>query len=1259
MYHALDRVHQRAILQEQPHVSNFVGGKTGEVPTTESSSSSTGSGSGSGTSTGGAGATTMPPPPACVGGGGGQRPAGVTVTQAQQRNLLRWKMNKEKEREKQQQREALTLQQRRATAALGDPMLTPKSPTKCYSYPLAVAVATASAAAAENTADAAGESRIRMTSGIQSPRAGLLSHRRSGSGSVLASPPRSAPESADSQVSNVLCSERLKHAAKLALRKHELLSPTMKSLLQEEANKLPACVGAAAGAAVAGDLGRPGGDKSSGFIPHAVTKKFFSEETPVKERDTAAGLKEALNRASPLMSPCSQGLQESRDGRSNSVDCGIPLTPAELRGSMAGEDKVTSDDAVGAMVEAGEGDVALDLPLTFRGDGLDGDEEGDNVVQPRSCCSSSSIGYGDNPECRGVEADGLGGDPGDLPTRVLFTDDDDGEEGDGNGSDHLEGEENREGGGSNLGDTNPNKTTGPLSTRSSSSLPRISSLASSFSSSSIESIPSPSQEDAGRRAPASSVVRSVSDTIKHYNNHSAKAVLRDNLPSTTTTMLMSLGDGDQMPKLQGILTSSGTGNAGGNMIARQQVRCSEAMDHYSVAGSLNSPCNLDNMGGRSPPRGFSAAAVSTTESGGEKTLHQRLPWWRSALRNVFLVASTLCTFAVLSTFVSHVGLSDHGVGKMLPDMTLPPLPSPALPLPLEKFMPASVLRWFIDDGKNVKDNFTPRAWSLAVDLVAAAARGDSSSPVEDEARVASVGKDEVDQPVVVVAAAESVVAERATSCKSSVIAQSLKHNAAADTMTGVTKVKQKAEEAIATAQGLSRGDTEEIVIDDVEQVMVASAAETDPPVATTTAAAASTTAASTAAASTAITPSDHNKRAEVGAVEGSCVSTTVITRETPAGVTQAGSRDEADRHPETGITDAAVVSVPAEPAEAAATAAQVDLEVETAAVEFVPGPSGSSGDDVIMGVVAESITVTTTTTTPSRSYHRLRELPQSQQQHHPAHETSLSRKEGGSEVETAAPPSSTSASFSAYASDKSGSRTEKEHDSPSSFNTGNTASGLRTETKSDLSSSTTSGVAASGFKTETKSDSSSSTTTGAAASGLRTKTKSESSFSTTKEQDGGRVGFDVGSTTTTGTETTVRMTTATTTTTPTEPFHRRWESPPQVHWRRTTMAENSSRHQRRAAVTVAASASGWGWVEVSFAMAGAIALLVAAVSTASNNHGGERSDRFSSELGARRTGDYELSTPERDGDRQGEGTGGSGMYFLTPVAQSVHFYCGQ
>lgn len=107
------------------------------------------------------------------------------------------------------------------------------------------------------------------------------------------------------------------------------------------------------------------------------------------------------------------------------------------------------------------------------------------------------------------------------------------------------------------------------------------------------------------------------------------------------------------------------------------------------------------------------------------------------------------------------------------------------------------------------------------------------------------------------------------------------------------------------------------------------------------------------------------------------------------------------------------------------------------------------------------------------------------------------------------------------------------------------------------------------------------------------------------------------------------------------------------------MAENSSRHQRRAAVTVAASASGWGWVEVSFAMAGAIALLVAAVSTASNNHGGERSDRFSSELGARRTGDYELSTPERDGDRQGEGTGGSGMYFLTPVAQSVHFYCGQ
>lgn len=1227
MYHALDRVHQRAVLQEQPHVSNFIGGKAGAAPTKESSSG------GGGGSIGGAGATTMPPPPACVGGGGGQRPAGVTFTQAQQRNLLRWRMEKEKEREK-QQREMVALQQRRATAALGASMSAPSSPTKTafsssYSYPHAVAVGAAAgtatvassnggsdaAAAAGNASGGGGEKgRFGVMSGIQSPRAGLLI-RCGGGGGILASAPGSAPGSAGSRVSNVLCSEGLRRAAKLALRKHNLLSPTMKKLLQEEVNRLPACV-AAVGVVAAGDSGRDGGEESSGgSMSHPAAKKLFSE-APVEGGDTAVDSKEVLG-GSPLVSSCSQESQGSGDEERVGVIGGMAVTPAELRQSMAGDDKVRADDPAGVMFEEGEGgEGAVTSPHVFGCGGLDGAEEDDYLIQ------LSSGSDGSSPDYDGVEADGRGA--GDLvhTTRVLFTDDD-GEEGDGNGN--GERDENREGGGSNLGDNNnSDETTGPLSTQSPSSLPRISSLASSCSSSSNGPILSPSQEDAGRRAAASNVVSSVGSATEHHQSQSAEKGVLDPLPSTATAILMPLGDGDKTPKRQGILESSGTGTPGGNTTATRQVRFSKTMDDYSVAGSLVSPCNSDGKDGRSLLRGFSAAAAAaapTTESGGgtpssSPTRRQTaMPsprssssWWRSALTNVVLVASTLGAFAVLSTVVLYVGLPDHGVGRT-PSYTLSGVTSApkataaaaagsktvsgasfpwALPPPLEKFMPASVLRWFVDDDG---DNPAPGLWSVAVGRAAAAGWGDSTAPAGDEVPVVPVEKNAADHPVVAEAAAEST--------SSSSVAQP-KSNADANTVIGVTKEQKVHEATTITAEGLSRTDTEEVTDADAEQVAAASAAEVEALVAATMDA--------TAAATAADVPSESNECASVGAAEGSCEATTV-THEAPADVVQVGSRDEADGHHDTENTDAAVASAPAEQTETAAE------EEEAEAVKSVPGPSESSGDDVTMGTATESTTVTTTITTiPSRSHHRPREPPQPQRRHHQAHEAPSARKEDDREVETAAAASAT-------ASSGLGKGTTLDSSFPTT--TGDASPGFRAETKSDSTFSS------SGLGTEIKSDSS--------ASGLGTEKKTDS---TTTGQDSVGGGDDSSSFSMTKAETTVRTTTTTTTTaTPAGSYHRVRESPTQVRRSRATTAKNSSGKQPAAA----ASASGWGWVEVWSAVAGAVALLVGAVWAASGNRDRERADTFWSELGAGSTGgDDEPATPEKSGDGQGERSGGGG-----------------
>ncbi|CAM9642397.1 unnamed protein product [Scytosiphon promiscuus] len=206
MYHALDRAHQRAVLQDQPQVSNFVNGG---------------------------------------GGGGGQRPPGMT--QARYRSLVA--RRKEKDRK---------LKDQQRLAAAGHP----------------------------HRDDRRYSSRSgRRRSGC---RRGYCHHQ-------FRVPPPSA------------CSDGLRRAARVALRKSDLLSPTMRRLLQDPSRLCAASAardrGEGSGASAAeADVSSPGSEESG-----LDTEEMSANMTPAELRGSMSGM-------SPFSSARSEGARSSRAG---------------------------------------------------------------------------------------------------------------------------------------------------------------------------------------------------------------------------------------------------------------------------------------------------------------------------------------------------------------------------------------------------------------------------------------------------------------------------------------------------------------------------------------------------------------------------------------------------------------------------------------------------------------------------------------------------------------------------------------------------------------------------------------------------------------------------------------------------------------------------------------------------------------------------------------------------------------------------------
>lgn len=386
MYHALDRANQRAVLQEQPHVSNFISGK---VLKDGMGSSTSGSNVALATAAGGAVAGPAADAAAVAaargtsaffasaaadheviaetsgtaaaaaaasaatrmvlatgrGGGGGQRPAGVT--QAQHRSLIALKVERERR---------LRGQQRLAAAGVTKASSSLSSTTR-ENRSLRTA-ATISGAGSRECDSGGASGRLPLSSIPAAMRAdppsspaaaasavgGVFGFRSPTNGGCTIASRMTAPSSS--------CSDGLRKAARLALRKNDLMSPTLKRLLQN-----PSQLRTTSSVAPT-DIASPGSEESG--------------------LDTEVG-----------GDGCGAGVGGDGDGG------GGRMTPSELRGSTTG----------------------ASLLSTERGDSSSGGDD--------SFFSSSSSSSDENEE-------GTGEDIGiarkrrrniQLPTRVLFGND--------------------------------------------------------------------------------------------------------------------------------------------------------------------------------------------------------------------------------------------------------------------------------------------------------------------------------------------------------------------------------------------------------------------------------------------------------------------------------------------------------------------------------------------------------------------------------------------------------------------------------------------------------------------------------------------------------------------------------------------------------------------------------------------------------------------------------------------------------------------
>lgn len=370
MYHALDRANQRAVLQEQPHVSNFVAGKTGHEGVTSATMQTTAAAASAASNTTAAAATSAATRVAMaeIGGGrggGGQRPAGVT--QAQQRSLFQWKLEKDREREKQREQQHLAAV---ATKAKGTGTgLAPAPPSTCDAaereYARRPFDSSVGPSATKGVGRSLGRSNLSALSTAATTVEGMARIRSPSSHSLRHAPraPRSPSASSDG----------LRRAAGLALQRNELMSPTLRRALKQSSQLQAPAAGVGASSVSPAYWGKAGG------MHHGFTADEGGGDQPVEE----------VAAVSPGSEESTLGMDE--DGSEGERSC---MTPAELRPSMGGYDNK-------AFAKASPYATALATDIS-------GAEK----------CLSDDGGSSES-ECEGDDGEGHN-EVDDLPTRVLF-----------------------------------------------------------------------------------------------------------------------------------------------------------------------------------------------------------------------------------------------------------------------------------------------------------------------------------------------------------------------------------------------------------------------------------------------------------------------------------------------------------------------------------------------------------------------------------------------------------------------------------------------------------------------------------------------------------------------------------------------------------------------------------------------------------------------------------------------------------------------
>lgn len=392
MYHALDRANQRAVLQEQPHVSNFIGGKAPKDGAASGGSNGAAAGgasappavsgaakAASSTSEASSSASAVPVVDKSTavtaaaaaaaasaatrialatggGGGGGQRPAGVT--QAQHRSLVALKVERDRR---------LKDQQRLAAAGV----------TKASSS------SSSSSSAAGRVAGGGGGGGAGQgisLSSIPAVMSAPSSPTTPGGSGVSAFGFHSPPGSASGGASRLpaapssSCSDGLRRAARLALRKNDLMSPTLKRLLQDPAQLRTTAAGAF----------RFGGE--DGFSGGAAP---------------SAGRMSSAEAGAGVSSPGSveSGLDTEGDGVGG---VGGRMTPGELRGSTSG---ALSPSPLGGNSSVGNESYLSSCSSSEEEDFDDEEEENEENDDEGGGGSSAKRGRNKRPA---------------MPTRILF-----------------------------------------------------------------------------------------------------------------------------------------------------------------------------------------------------------------------------------------------------------------------------------------------------------------------------------------------------------------------------------------------------------------------------------------------------------------------------------------------------------------------------------------------------------------------------------------------------------------------------------------------------------------------------------------------------------------------------------------------------------------------------------------------------------------------------------------------------------------------